>query len=120
MGTKTQNFTLIQNPNAKKHPNKKLFSKNVGTFASFLKIILDLCNVSHFRLWFQRFGISIKFGTFWYPFWPILTPNIFFQNTGKNFFSQVGPYGYKKNAEFYAYSKSEDEIEKKLINKKLF
>ena len=45
---------------------------------------------------------------------PILTyfnTNYFFQNTVQIFFSQVGQYGYlPKNAEFYAYSKSEDEI----------
>ena len=54
---------------------------------------------------------------------PILTyfnTKYFFQNTGQIFFPSNRSIWVPKNAEFYAYSKSEDEIEKKCIDKKLF
>ena len=54
---------------------------------------------------------------------PILTyfnTKYFFQNTGQIFFSSNRSIWLPKNAEFYAYSKSEDEIEKNYTNKKLF
>jgi len=38
----------------------------------------------------------------------------------QNFLSSTRSIWVSKNAKFYAYSKSEDEIEKKCTNKKLF
>ena len=63
--------------------------------------------------------MGIKFCAFWYPFWPILTLNIFFKYSPIFFLSSRSIW-VSKNAEFYAYSKSEDEIEKKWTNKSYF
>jgi len=54
---------------------------------------------------------------------PILTyfnTKYFFHNTGQIFFYSIRSIWVPKNAELYAYSKSEDEIEKKYTNKKEF
>ena len=93
-----------------------MFTKNCS-FASFFKINLYLCPFSQFRLqiWNENKILRILV--------PILTyfnTKYFFQNTGQIFFSSNRSIWVPKNAEFYAYSKSEDEIEKKCTNKKLF
>ena len=93
-----------------------MFTKNCS-FASFFKINLYLCPFSQFRLqiWNENKILRILV--------PILTyfnTNYFFQNTVQIFFLSSRSIWVPKNAEFYAYSKSEDEIEKKYTNKKLF
>ena len=53
---------------------------------------------------------------------PILTyfnTKYFYQNTGQIIFASNRSIWVQKNAEFYAYSKSEDEIEKNCTDKKL-
>ena len=93
-----------------------MFTKNCS-FASFFKINLYLCPFSQFclQIWNENKILLILV--------PILTyfnTKYFFQDTGKLFFSSNRSIWVPKNAEFCAYSKSEDEIEKKYTNKKLF
>ena len=114
-----QNFTLIPNPKAKlkkKHSTKKLFTKNCP-FASFFKINLYLCTFFEFRLktWNENKILRILV--------PILTyfnTKYFFLNTGQIFSPSNRSIWVPKNAEFYAYSKSEDEIEKKFFDNNFF
>ena len=100
----------------KKTLNQKviqLFTKNCP-LASFFKI----------NIYFSQFRLQIwNESKILHILVPILTyfnTKYFFQNTGQIFFLSSRSIWVSKNAEFYAYSKSEDEIEKKGSNKKLF
>ena len=114
-----QNFTLIPNPKAKlkkKHSTKKLFTKNCP-FACFFKINLYLRTFSqhHLQIWNENKILRILV--------PILTyfnTKYFLSKYSQNFFFSSRSIWVSKSAEFYAYSKSEDEIEKKCTNKNLF
>ena len=113
-----QNFTLIPNPKAKLKENTlpKSYSQKTALLLVFFKINLYLCPFSHFRLqiWNENKILHILV--------PILTyfdTKYFFQNTGQFCFSSNRSIWVPKNAEFYAYSKSEDEIGKKWTDKKI-